>query len=346
MTRRTDASVRWRPDVACLLSLAVTAGCAGTASQPEVVAYVAVDRKDSEPILRQFESQTGIRVRALYDGEAAKTTGLVTRLISESKRPRCDVFWNNEIVQTIAIAERGLLQSYRPADTETIPENCRDPNDLWTGLGTRARVIVYNTRLLAAHDVPATLDELTLPKWKGKVAIANPLFGTTRTHVAALYATWGPDKTQKWLQALLDNEVRIVDGNAMVKNLVARADPDASPIVIGLTDTDDVFSGKAEGLPLEYVYPDQKDLGTLVIPTTVCLLKNAPNQEAGRRLLDFLTRRDVESRLAGPGSGYRRVRTDSDLPHLTAPRAMEVSYDAIHAELRASTEWVSGHFHN
>ena len=72
--------------VAVLAVLSVFCGCADSTSYNEVVAYVSVDRKDAEPILMQFERESGIRVRAIYDAEAAKTTGLVTRLIAESSR--------------------------------------------------------------------------------------------------------------------------------------------------------------------------------------------------------------------------------------------------------------------
>ena len=324
----------------------VAFGCTQDGGQAEVVAYVAVDRKDSEPILKQFEQQTGIRVLALYDGEAAKTTGLVTRLMAEAKQPRCDVFWNNEFAQTISLAERDLLDPYRSANAESIPAEYRDPDGLWTGIATRARVIVYNTRFVSAEEVPRSLQELTLPKWKGKLAIANPLFGTTRTHIAALYAVWGAEKSEEWLRSLLDNEVRIVDGNAMVKNLVARADPDASPVLIGLTDTDDVLSGQAEGDPIDFVYPDQDDLGTLVIPTTVCVIKNGPHPEETRQLVDYLVGKNVANLLTKPGTGYRPLPANGDAGDESSPRMLSVSYKEIYDQLVPSTEWVTAHFHN
>jgi iron(III) transport system substrate-binding protein len=330
----------------CFLYCAVAAGCASNARVPEVVTYVAVDRKDAEPILKEFESQTGIHVRALYDAEAAKTTGLVTRLLAEAKRPRCDLFWNNEIVQTVALAERGLLRSYQAADAESIPAAYRDPEDRWIGIATRARVIVYNTHLVPEDKAPRTLEDLASPEWKGKLAIANPLFGTTRTHVAALYAAWGAEKTERWLQSLLDNDVRIVDGNAMVKNLVARAKPDAWPTLVGLTDTDDVLSGQADGQPLGFIYPNQQDLGTLVIPTTVCLLRNAPHTEAGERLLDFLVSAEADKRLTSPGTGYRSLRPTVGSAEESRPRTLDVGYDAVHAQLAPSTAWVSRNFRN
>ncbi len=331
----------------CLLCVVLGAlcGCGHSTARREVVVYVAVDRRDAEPILKQFEQESGIQVRALYDAEAAKTTGLVTRLVAEADRPRCDVFWNNEVVQTLLLAERGLLDSYRSPNSEGIPDRLRDPDDRWTGIATRTRVIVYNTKLVEPSAAPHTLQELGDAKWKGKVAVANPMFGTTRTHIAALYADWGADETQAWLRRLLENDVRIVDGNAMVKNLVARASPDASPILVGLTDTDDVLSGQRDGEPIGLIYPDQAGEGAFVIPTTVCMIKRGPNQAAARSLIDFLVSPAAEAALTAEGTGYAPVRSSQstgDQP----PRTPDVSYSKLLEQLSPSTAWTSQHFHH
>jgi len=331
----------------CLLPITVVAalgvasmGCRQPAG-PEVVAYVAVDRKDAEPVLRAFEAATGIRVLAVYDAEAAKTTGLVARLLAEAARPRCDVFWNNEIVQTMLLAEKGLLDVYRSPEAQTIAERWQDPAGRWTAMATRARVIVYNTRHVPAAEAPRRLQDLAEPRWRGKVALANPQFGTTRTHVAALFAAWGPDRAQAFLESLRQNEVRIVDGNAMVKNQVARAHPDASPVYVGLTDTDDVLSGQAEGQPIDMVYPDQDTDGTLVIPSTVGVLRGSPHPAAARRLVDYLLRPGTGARFATSDSGYQPIRALGDASGAAGVpvRAMPIAYTKVLEQLEPSSAW-------
>jgi iron(III) transport system substrate-binding protein len=316
----------------------------GCAAEPadEVVIYVAVDRAQAEPILKQFEAESGIAVRAMYDAEAAKTTGLVTRLLAEADRPRCDVFWNNELVQTLLLAERGVLEPYRSPAAEDIPTQFKDPDGQWTGIATRARVIVYNTRLVKPSEAPTTLAELADPRWRGKVAMANPQFGTTRMHVACLFALLGPDEAQRMLMDLKNNEVRIVDGNAMVKNLVARAHPDASPILVGLTDTDDVAAGQRDGEPVAACQLNRDQHGGLLIPSTVCLVRGAPHAAAARRLVDYLVSRTVERRLAEGDSGFRGVRdaassvADNDRGQIAPQRLLE--------QLEPSTRWTREHF--
>jgi iron(III) transport system substrate-binding protein len=331
-----------------LAALALISGGCGSAGQREVVVYVAVDRQAAEPILRRFETNTGIRVRALYDAEAAKTTGLVGRLLAEAEHPQCDVFWNNELVQTLLLAERGLCQPYRPATAATVPEQYRDPQGRWCGVALRARVIAYNTRHIRPQEVPVRLADLADSRWRGKFAMANPQFGTTRTHMAALFAVLGEQEAQRLLTSWIDNRVQVVDGNAMVKNLVARADGTAASVLLGLTDTDDVLAGQAEGEPVAYVYPDAEGPGTLVIPATVMLIAGAPHRSEGQQLVDYLTSPEVERELVSGAGHYMPIRgSGRHLPpdsHGRTLKAMKVTHQDLLQALEPSSRWTRGRF--
>ena len=52
-------------------------------------------------------------------------------------------------------------------------------------------MLVYNKNMLKPEDLPKSIFELADPKWNGKVSLAYPLFGTTATHAAALFANFG-----------------------------------------------------------------------------------------------------------------------------------------------------------
>ena len=199
-------------------SVAMLCSCASKDIQ-EVVIYVAHDEMYSRPVLDEFTKKTGIAVRASYDTEASKTTGLANRLAAEQTRPRADVFWNNEVAQTIVLANKGVLQPYRSPAADAIPAGFKDTNGAWTGFAARARVIIYNTNLVT--EPPKSIRDFTKPEWKGKLAIAKPLFGTTATHVAALFALWGEEEAKQFLRNLLANDVAILSGNAAVRDMVA-----------------------------------------------------------------------------------------------------------------------------
>jgi iron(III) transport system substrate-binding protein len=96
---------------AVLLLIVTMIFMTGCGKSKEVVVYTAVDEVFAEDIIKGFEQETGIKVKVVYDSEANKTTGLVNRIISEEAHPVCDVFWNNEFMQTIKLAQSGLLES-------------------------------------------------------------------------------------------------------------------------------------------------------------------------------------------------------------------------------------------
>ena len=330
------------PGVCAALAAVTLGGCdrepAGGA-KPEVVIYCALDQTYSEPILKRFEQTSGIAVQAVYDTEAAKTTGLVNRLLAERQRPQADLFWNNEIIQTVLLKQKGLLAASSPAAADRIPAWARDADGTWYGLAARARVIVYNTRLVAADDAPTSIRDLTDPKWNDKAAVAYPLFGTTRTHAAQLFASWGPQEAQQFFKDLMANGVAFVDGNATVRNLVAQG-----RYSIGLTDTDDVNSGIEQGMEIAMVFPDQQGEGTLLLPTTVAMIKGAPHPDQAAKLMDYILSDAVEAELArGPAAQIPLkpgIPGPKRLPPIDQIEAVPLDAAKVVDAMPAAAEWL------
>lgn len=311
-----------------------TSGCLRP-SGTEVIVYSALDREYAKPIFDAFYDQTGIRVRAKYDPESTKTVGLTAQLIAESAhRTRCDVFWNNEIVNTIRLDRLNLLESYQPRHLASYPPATRSPADRWFGFAARARVLLVNTEVVAADDMPGSLYDLLDTKWKGKVGIAKPLFGSTATHAVCLFDALGPAKARKFFEDLKANDVQVLSGNKQVAEDVA-----SGKIAFGLTDTDDALVELEGGHPVEIVYPDAADgqMGTLFFPNTLCLLKGGPNPSNARRLIDFLLSDEVERALAnGPSSQiplHQDVQMDLRVETPATVAAMPIDFD------RAARNW-------
>lgn len=283
---------------------------AGPSRAQTVVVYAAHDKVFSEPILRKFTAETGIEVKAKYDTEATKTIGLVNTIREEAKagRVRCDVFWNNEPMNTVRLKKEGLLAAYHSPQAAAYPPEFRDPNGMWTGFGGRARVIIVNTKLVPADRRPRSIFDLTKPEWKGKAGIAKPLFGTTATQIACLWATVGPEKTRKWLGDLKANDIVVCAGNRDCARQVGQG-----RIAVALTDNDDFLAEKAGGAPVDIVYPDSAkgEQGTLFLSNTVVMLKGAPHPEAAKKLIDYLLSEEVECALAKSGSGQAPLRIDA-----------------------------------
>ncbi|MCA9249333.1 MAG: extracellular solute-binding protein, partial [Planctomycetales bacterium] len=265
------------------LFVALLSGCIEPAER-EVVVYTALDREFSEAVFEQFTRETGIAVRAKYDVESTKTVGLAEAILRERARPRCDLFWNNEILHTLRLQDAGILAAYAAPRAAHYPAMYRAPDGAWHGFAARARVLIVNRDLVAREQFPQSIRDLADPRWRGQVGLAKPLFGTTATHAACLFAVWGDDPAREFFEQLKSN-CQILAGNKQVAVSVA-----AGRLAFGLTDTDDAMVEISRGGPVEIVYPDQQPdaMGTLFIPNTLGLIQGGPHGDDARRLVDFL----------------------------------------------------------
>jgi iron(III) transport system substrate-binding protein len=326
-----------------LAASALLVGC-WSAGQPEVVVYAALDREFSEPVLNDFTRVTGIRVLAKYDDESTKTVGLTNILIQEVGRPRCDLFWNNEILNTLRLQEKGLLQSYQ-SPAAAYPEMYRAADGAWHGFAARARILIVNTKLVPESEWPKSIHDLTDAKWKGKIGIARPIAGTTATHVASLFAVLGDEKAKEFFRSLKANDIQILGGNKQVAQACA-----GGQIAFGLTDTDDAIVEVERAASVTIIYPDRQpdQLGTLFIPNTLAIIKGCPHPERARRLVDYLLSPAVEEKLAlGPSAQIPLNSSVKTTPRVETPqtvKAMPVDFTLAAKAWDAAAKFVEQEF--
>lgn len=328
------------------LLLFIPVGCERP-PQEVVVVYTALDRQFSEPILRAFEQQTGIRVEAVYDAESTKTVGLTNRIREEGRtsRTRCDVFWNNEILNTLRLKNEGLLRPFQPAEAAQFPAAFRDPDQQWYGFATRARVILVNTDLVPADARPTSIYDFADPRWKGQAAIARPLFGMTASHIACLYVKLGAPEAEAYLASLKANDVQVLAGNKTAAEAVGRG-----AIAFCMTDTDDAIIEIEAGRPVIVVFPDSgpDQMGTLLLPNTLALLKDSPNPSNAEKLADFLLTAAVEEQLARSPSAqiplHKQANVTSRILAGVTLKQMEVDFTAAAAAFEQAARYIEKEF--
>jgi iron(III) transport system substrate-binding protein len=273
------------------------AGC--SAPKNRVVLYCAQDQEFAEPVLAAFGSQSGLTVDVKYDTEATKSVSLYTELVQERDRPRCDVHWNNEILSTIRLQRLGLYESYAAVAAGAFPTSDRASDHTWTAFAARARILIINTKLVKESDRPKSLFDMTDPRWKGKVAMAKPQFGTSATQAACLLEVLGTEQAKKYYRSLKANDIQIVAGNKQVAEGVS-----AGQFAFGVTDTDDAMGEIEAGHSVAIIFPDRNGstehtrLGTLFIPNTLAVVRGSPNPQGARQLVDYLLSPSVEKGLA------------------------------------------------
>lgn len=356
----------WRSSLLAGCSLVVSlavAGCdtktpseasAKDAAPPPVVEkkslvlYTSADDEVIKAVVEQFEKDTGIDVEWTGDTEQTKTTGLVQRLIAEKSAPQADVWWSSEPFGTIRLSREGLLEAYRSKKAEESmqggwPGNLRASDGTWYGFAPRARVIVYNTMKVRKDELPRTVHDLCNPRFKGRVGMARPQFGTTGGHMAVLADVYGEAPFREWLRSLSENRVKLFDGNMAVVRAVGTGE-----LLVGLTDTDDVWAGQRNKWPIDLIY-DPNDMvsspissfkgwgqveslalggGPVLLPNTVALVKGSKRQEHARQFIDFILSEKVENLLLNSDSHNlplreRHIKDSQNAKYTTPVRTMQ-----------------------
>ncbi|MBI3319124.1 MAG: extracellular solute-binding protein [Candidatus Omnitrophica bacterium] len=315
-----------------------------SAGEQVVVLYVSEDQVFAEPILKDFERDTGITVKAVYDTEEAKSTGVMNRLLAERNNPQADVYWANEPIRAEVLKQRGISAPYVSPNAQGIPQMFKDPEGYWTGFSARARVLVVCADV---KDKPTSILAYTDPQWKAQAVMANPLFGTTTAQVAALFTVWGDERAKAFMQGLKANGVKISTSNGESADFVASGEA-----VFALVDSDDGASRLAQGKSIEVVYPDQgaEDIGCLLVPNAALLIKGAPHAENGRKLIDYLLSKETERKLAFADCAqlplHPGVETPPTVKRIETLKLMQIHYaeaarilEAIQPFLKAWAEY-------
>ena len=292
-----------------------------------VTVYVSEDQVFSEPILRDFEKETGIEVHAIYDTEESKSTGVMNRLIAERNNPQADVYWANEPIRAEVLKQKGISAPYVSENAKQIPSVFKDPDGYWIGFSARARVFIVHNGVtekplgIAAYNDPAT---------RGKSVIANPLFGTTTAQIAALYTVWGDEKAEEFMQKLKQNGVALSTSNGESADFVAAGVYDFS-----LVDSDDAVNRMRSGKPVTMVYPDQEagGIGTFIVPNAAVLIKGAPHHKEAEALMEYLLSKETEHKLAYADCAqiplHPSVTIPPELKPISAIKVMQVNYSDV-----------------
>ncbi len=287
---------RSRRVAAWLMVAALLAGCGhmlfGSAPTPTapprpknlagqtLVIYSGRRESAIKPVADAFQASTGIRVEL----RIGLTADLGRQLLAERAQSVADIFIAATGSEAELWARQGLFQPYISPAAAPLPAEYKDKEGLWTGIAGRARVILYNTQLVAHADIPSSVFELTDPKWKGKVATSGFDDRTSVSWVASLVATKGEAFTQKFIDDLIANGMVILPTSTDVRQKVA-----AGEYAIGLTNSP-AYWMQHEDASVAFVYPDQKteSIGTPVTISTVSIVSGTAHLAAAQAFVDYI----------------------------------------------------------
>ena len=330
ITQYTGSRLRptWFATIAAILLIAIAAvGCGGEAPPAqttpvtaEVTREVEVTRVVSEPassddpgdliiysgrseslvdpIIQQFKAATGIDVQVKYAGTAA----LAATLLEEGDNSPADVFYAQDPGGLAAVSN---MMTALPSDIiELTPRWARSAEGHWVGITGRARVVVYGTDDLTEADLPDDLWVFTEPQWKGRVGWA-PTNGSFQAMVTALRVGWGEERTEEWLRAMIDNDVKLYP-----KNTPQVAAAAAGEIDVGLVNHYYLYrflAEEGEDFPARNAHLRAGGPGSIVLVSGAGILETADNPENAEAFIRFLLSSVGQQYFAGQTFEYPMV---------------------------------------
>ncbi|HXG40284.1 MAG TPA: iron ABC transporter substrate-binding protein [Candidatus Limnocylindrales bacterium] len=233
------------------------------------------------PLIERFRSTTGLDVRVNY-GDTAE---LAATILEEGDNSPADVFFAQDAGALGALAAEGRLAELPAATLERVDPRFRSPDGVWVGASGRARVAVYDSRVLGPADLPDSILDFTDPAWRGKLGWA-PTNGSFQAFVTALRVLRGEETARAWLEGILANEPRVYEGNMPIVEAVA-----AGEIEVGFVNHYYLMRQLAErgdAYPVRNHFFAGGDPGALVNVAGVGVLRTARNPAAALAFVDFL----------------------------------------------------------
>lgn len=312
----------------------------------DVLVYSAADPEIAEPLLGDVNNLSRMKVGKRYEAQIGRQVNLAQCIVAEAGHPRCDVFWNDEILQTLRLAHLGVLAPYESPNAADFPAQYRPPDKLWQSFALRPRVLLVDSRGVERARRPRSVRDLTNAAWRGKCAMVKPLSGTAATHLACLVTLWGDEQTRRFLRQLKENQVQLLPTERDVARAVARG-----AALFGLVDSDRAAMEQSSQLWLEIVYPDQGegDPGTLFLPNTLSIVRDCPHPESAARLIDQLLSVRTATVMSKGAGALVPLNSKAKLtqPRVQAPpavRPMTVDFEAALNNLDAAVRIVKEEF--
>ncbi|WP_270167303.1 ABC transporter substrate-binding protein [Paenibacillus sp. SYP-B4298] len=289
---------------------------AGTEGSGSLTLYYSHAADWSDPIVKEFQEKTGITVNLVGAG----TGELVARIRAEQANPLGDVLWGG-FVDGYAVVD-DLLEPYESTELASLIPEAKSPNHTWYGFNLEPMVIVYNPKLVKDEDAPRSWEDLTDPKWKGKIAHADPVkSGSSFTAVVNMILS---KPTREEGMELIKRFVDNLDGKLISSSSGTFKGVSDGEYSVGVTYEQGALKYLESGADLKIVYPSD---GNTLLTSGLAIVKNAKNMENAQKFVDFLLSKETQSQIGGI---YRRtVRTDVSEPEGMAPldQLNKIPYD-------------------
>ncbi|HLN15968.1 MAG TPA: extracellular solute-binding protein [Acidimicrobiales bacterium] len=269
--------------VGVILAGATLAACSGGPASNVLTLYNGQHPETTEALVTAFEHETGITVLVRNADEDT----LTNQITAEGARSPADVVFTENSPPLEFLSERGFLTQVAPSTLARVPARFSSPSGEWVGVSARVSVLVYNTDLVARHELPTSVLELAQPKWRGKLALA-PGETDFQPIVTSVERRYGEAAALRWLEGLKANA-----GNHLYPdNETVTAMVNSGQAAIGIINQYYWYRLAAEngaaGTHSAIAFFEPHDPGYVVDVSGAGILRSSPHRAEAQRFLAFL----------------------------------------------------------
>lgn len=263
-----------------ILTLLATLMLTGIAAAQSITLYVGRGEALAGPIIERFTQETGIEVEVRY----GSTAELAVLISEEGAASPADAFWAQDAGALGALAKAGALAPVPDELVAGVPEKQIVPGMEWAAVSARNRTLIYSTERVAEEELPASVLDLTDPRFEGRVAWA-PSNGSFQSFVTALRVTHGEDVAEQWLRDMIANGAKAYPNNGSQLDAVAAGEVD-----FGLVNNYYLMRRLAEdpSFPVAQTFFDDGDIGNLANVTGIGVVAASDDQELVHQFIAFL----------------------------------------------------------
>jgi iron(III) transport system substrate-binding protein len=316
-------------------SPAAPSASAATSGAPTGTLTIYAGRSEElvGPLIEQFKAANDVDVKVEYAG----TTDLAATLLEEGDASPADVFFAQDAGALGAVAAEARLATLPDETLAKVDERFVSDDGQWVGISGRARVVIYDSRVLDESQMPDTIAAFTDPAWRGRIGWA-PTNASLQSFVTAYRVLEGDDAARAWLEGIQANEPKVYDGNDAVLAAVA-----AGEIEVGFVNHYYLMRQLAEqgdGFPVRNHFLPGGDPGSLVNVAGAGILWSAPNPAAAQAFIDFLLTQESQTYFADETFEYplvEGVAADPRLPALSEIQSPDIDLSDL-ADLQGTLD--------
>ena len=283
--------------LAALSGALVFSAAAIPAHAASITLYSAQHEQVVKMLASDFEKESGIAVK-IRSGEGP---ALAAQLVAEGAKTPADVYFTENSPELVLLSEKGLLAPAPSAALGAVPAKYSSPRGDWVGVLARENVLAYNTSMVKADTLPASLLDLAKPEWKGRIGIA-PSDADFLPVVSAVLALKGEPATLDWLKGLKKN-AQIFDDDEGVIAAVNRG-----AVATGIINSyywARLHAELGDKKTASAVYHfGNHDVGALVNISGAAVTKTAHNADGAQKFVTYLVSERAQKLMAASRIGF------------------------------------------